>query len=315
MASKLYTPEQTASSLIAGLRYVSSLPRTVRQDFSTEFVSGRGQTISIKAEPVVGPARDYTEANRQSRADIEFDDVTQRHVPVKMDTQAYSAVRLPDDFATFQLEMLEREVLAPQAKAVASRLPKPLVAEMAKIKTVPAQGAGQWGDDKSKEVALSAGTALKIAADGSNVLRVITRLSGVLTKREVPAFGRFLAVSPEVAELISLLPALNAVDSAGDGGVLYDNTLGRIKGFTIVEDPLIPAGTAIAYDRDAFAMVTRPSRVPEGAAFGAAVAQDGFSLRHIMQYDPRKLEDQSVVDCFYAAATLDDRRAVAVQIG
>lgn len=315
MAHTLYRPEQTAASLIAGLRYVSSLPRTVRMDFSTEFISGRGQTISVKAEPTVGPARDYTPTNRSNRADIEFDDITQRHMPIKMDTQAYSAVRLPDDFATFTLEKLETEVLAPQAKAVADKLPSPLIAEMAKIKAVPSSGAGEYGDDKGQEKDLTDSSALKIAADGSNILRVVTRLSAVLTRRKVPQFGRTLAVSPEVAELISLMPQLNAVDSAGDGGVLYDNTLGRLKGFQIVEDALLPAKTAVAYDRDAFAMVTRPSRVPEGAAFGAAAAQDGFSLRHIMQYNAAKLEDQSVVDCFYAAATLDDRRAVAVMIG
>ena len=116
MAHSLYTPTQAARSTIAALRYLSVLPRTVRQDFSQEFVAGRGRTVDIKIDPVsAGTARTYTDANRSARDAIVFDDLTETTVPVTMDSQVYKAIRLPDDFATFTLESLEQEVLRPQA--------------------------------------------------------------------------------------------------------------------------------------------------------------------------------------------------------
>ena len=42
------------------------------------------------------------------------------------------------------------------------------------------------------------------------------------------------------------------------------------------------------------------------------VAQDGFSLRWLQHYNPLQLEDQSVVDTFVGAETLDANRAVAI---
>ena len=45
---RLWTAEQAARSTLAALRWLTALPRTVRQDFSQEFVAGRGQTINVR---------------------------------------------------------------------------------------------------------------------------------------------------------------------------------------------------------------------------------------------------------------------------
>ena len=92
--------------------------------------------------------------------------------------------------------------------------------------------------------------------------------------------------------------------------MLREATIGRLFGFTIVTDPTITQ--SVAYHRDAFALVTRPSRPPEGAAKSAVVSQDGFALRWLQHYNPLQLEDQSVVDTFVGATTLDADRAVSV---
>ena len=142
MANSLYTPTQAARSTIAALRYLSVLPRTVRQDFSQEFVAGRGRTVDIKIDPVsAGTARTYTDTNRSARDAIVFDDLTQTTVPVTMDAQVYKAIRLPDDFATFTLESLEREVLRPQAISVADGIATPLVAKFNAVATQATTGA------------------------------------------------------------------------------------------------------------------------------------------------------------------------------
>lgn len=288
----LYTPEQAAKATLASLRWLSNLPRTVRQDFSSDFVAGVGQTVNVLAPITAGTAKVYTKANRTARDPIGFNDLTETWVPVKLENQIYNAVRLPDDFATFTLRDITRQVFRPQAESVVDGLSAPLIAQMSAIAT-----------DASIPV---------MAVDGSNAMQVLIKARQVLNDRKVPMDGRTFAVGADLEAAILSLPQLQKVNEAGTSEVLRNATIGRLFGFTIIADPYLAADFGIAYHRDAFAHVTRPSRNPEGAAKSATVAQDGFALRWIQHYNPLQLEDQSVVDTFYGAATLDANRAVSV---
>ena len=293
MAHTLFTAEQAARSTLAALRWLTTLPRTVRQDFSQEFVAGRGQTINVRKPITAGAARTYTAANRAARDAIVFDDVTETWVPVTMDTQVYKALRVPDDFATFTLESVERQLLVPAAESVVDELTAPLVDEME---------------------AIASDTGLEIAADGANALAVVTKARRILNDRKVPFADRYFAVGTGVAEHLLNLDQLTKVNEAGTDGALREGIIGRLRGFTVIEDPALADDFGVAYHRDAFAHVTRPSRQPEGAAMSATIAQDGFALRWLMHYNPLQLEDQSVVDTFVGAATLDANRAVSVTV-
>ena len=290
---KLWTAEQAARSTLAALRWLTVLPRTVRQDFSQEFVAGRGQTINVRKPITAGEARIYTPADRAARNSIEFNELDEQWVPVKMTDQVYNAVRLPDDFATFTLEALERQVLRPQAESVVDELATPLLTEMTAIES----------DD-----------GLTIGEGGRGPLQVTARARRVLNARKVPIAGRTLALGAGLAEQFIGLKELQSVAESGTDGTLREGTIGRLHGFNIIEDPALPDSFGIAYHRDAFAHVTRPSREPEGAAMSATIAADGFALRWIQHYNPMQLEDQSVVDTFYGAATLDAVRAVSIGI-
>lgn len=294
MAHTLYTPVQAAKATLSSLRWLTNLPRTVRQDFSQEFVAGRGQTVNVRGPISAGKAKVYTPANRTARDAIQFNELTETWFPVKLDTQIYNAVRLPDDFATFTLENLTKQVLIPQAQSVVDDLAAPLIAQMTAVVTdasIPA-----------------------VAADGSNILQVLIKTRQVLNERHIPTDERFFAVGADIEAAILSLPQLQKVNESGTSEVLRNATIGRLFGFTIVADPALPSDFAIGYHRDAFAHVTRPSRQPEGAAKSATVAQDGYALRWIQHYNPLQLEDQSVVDTFYGATTLDANRAVSVSL-
>lgn len=292
MPNTLYTPQQAARSTLAALRWLTSLPRTVRTDFAADFVAGRGAVINVRKPISAGTARTYTAADRTARNAIVFDDLTEATVPVTLSDQVYKAVRLPDDFATFTLQSLEQQVLVPQAESVVDGLTAPLITEMQTIATdadVPA-----------------------ITLAGTNALEVITKARSELNRRKVPFANRFLAVGTNIAEAILNLEQLTDASRSGSTGALREATIGRIRGFEVIEDPALDANTGIAYHTDAFAFVTRPSRSPEGAAKSATVAQDGFSLRWLQHYNPLQLEDQSVVDTFVGAETLDATRAVKI---
>ena len=294
MAITLFSPDQAAKATLSSLRYLTNLPRTVRQDFSNEFVSGRGQTVNVLGPISAGTAKVYTPANRAARDAIQFNDITQAWFPVTLDKQVYNAVRLPDDFATFSLEDMTRQVLRPQAESVVDALAAPLIAQMTAIVTdasIPA-----------------------VAADGSNIRQVLIKARQVLNERKIPAVDRWFAVGSDIEAAILSDPLLQKVNESGSPEVLRNATIGRLFGFTIVADPTLPSDFGVAYHRDAFAHVTRPSRQPDGAAFSASVAQDGYALRWIQHYNPLQLEDQSVVDTFYGATTLDANRAVSVAL-
>lgn len=291
MAHTLYTPEQAARSTLAALRYLTVLPRTVRQDFSEEFVAGRGQTVNVRGPITVGAARIYSAAQRTARDAIVFDDLTEVTYPVTLDDQVYKAVRLPDDWATFDLISLEQQVLRPQAESVVKGVTDPLLVAM-------------QGISPSASVPL-------VLADGSNVRAVIIALRRVLNSREVPLEGRTIAVGPGIEAAILSDPQLQKVNEAGTDGLLREATIGNLFGFTIIADPTLPDYFGVAYNRDAFAHVTRPSRNPTGAASSATISQDGFALRWLQHYNPLQLEDQSVVDTFVGAQVLDAERAVS----
>lgn len=294
MAHTLYTPTQAATATLASLRWLTNLPRTVRQDFSNEFVAGRGQTVNVLGPISAGTAKVYTKANRDARAAIQFNDITQTWFPVTLENQLYNAVRLPDDWATFTLTDLTKQVLKPQAESVVDEIAAPLIAEMVAIGT---------------DAAIPA-----VAANGSNFLNVLIQARKVLNERHIPTDGRTFAVGADLEAAALQLPQLQKVNEAGTTEVLRNAVLGRLMGFDIIADPALPSDFGIAYHKDAFAHVTRPSRQPEGAAKSATVAQDGFALRWIQHYNPLQLEDQSVVDTFYGAATLDANRAVSVTL-
>lgn len=294
MAITLFSPQQAARATLSSLRYLTNLPRTVRQDFSNEFVAGRGQTVNVLGPISAGTAKVYTKANRDARAAIQFNDITQGWFPVTLEDQVYNAVRLPDDFATFTLEDMTRQVLRPQAESVVDALAAPLISEMTAIVTdasIPA-----------------------VAPDGSNIRQVLIKARQVLNERKIPAADRWFAVGSDIEAAILSDTLLQKVNESGSSEVLRNATIGRLFGFTIVADPTLPSDFGIAYHRDAFAHVTRPSRQPDGAAFSASVAQDGYALRWIQHYNPLQLEDQSVVDTFFGATTLDANRAVSVEL-
>jgi hypothetical protein len=294
VAHTLYTPVQAARATLASLRWLTNLPRTVRQDFSAEFVAGVGQTVNVRGPINAGTARVYTKANRTARAAIQFNDLTETWFPVTLEDQVYNAVRLPDDFATFTLTDLTQQVLRPQAESVVDQLAAPLIANMVAIGTdsdIPA-----------------------VAPDGSNFLTVLIKARQVLNERHIPTDGRTFAVGSNIEAAALQLTQLQKVNESGTADVLRNATLGRLMGFDIVADPALPADFAVAYHRDAFAHVTRPSRQPQGAAFSATVAAEGYALRWIQHYNPLQLEDQSVVDTFYGATTLDANRAVSARL-
>lgn len=334
----LYTPEQAATSTLAATRYQSTLARLVSQDFSSEFIPGRGTSVTVKRPVMIDKARVYSAEDRAAEKAITYSDLVQPYTSVKVTDQVYQAVKLPDDFTTFTLQTLETQVIAPMAESVAEHINRVVIGA---LETVNA-GLRPTFDQANKSTAESkpyvgengtayadmaalraAGTTfagfanhVTVKADQlkatykDDVLAAIRAAHQLLGQRGVPLNGRVLAVGANWEAALLGMDGLNKVNEAGDSGVLRQATLGTLYGFTIVVDYGLGANDAFAFQRDAVTLVTRTTAIPRGASFAATTAAQGFTLRYLQDYDPDHLQDRAIVDTFAGASVLDPQRIV-----
>lgn len=336
MANYLYTPEQAARSTLAAVKYKSNLARTINTDYSVEFTAGRGASVTVKRPVMLDKARTYTKANREAGDAITYTDLLQPYTSVSISDQIYQAVKLPDDFVTFNLSSLENEVIAPMAATVAEELNDVVVRAFRGVKpglltnydvttaTVTKPYVGTNGkayatlDELRADGTVFNGFANRVSVTAANlkasnlgeVRKAIMSAHQLLGQRGVPLEGRTLAVGANWEAALNALDIFSKVNESGSTGVLRDATLGRISGFNVVVDYALDPNDAVAYQRDALTLVTRTTALPRGAAFASTVAADGFSMRYLQDYDPDHLTDRAVVDTFAGAQVLDPQRIV-----
>lgn len=331
----LYTPVEAARSTLAALRYQSTLARMVNTDYSSEFTAGRGTRVNIKRPILIDKAKTYTQANRANEDRIQYSNLYQPYTSIELTDQVYNAVKLPDDFATFTLQNLESQVIAPMAESVAEQINAVVVEAFqsvpAGLTTLDAAQRGSYVStdgvsyDTLEELRTAEatfagfGAQVSVSADAlqatnrGDVLPAIRAAHQLLSQRGVPTSGRVLVVGANWEAALLDMPNLNKVNEAGTSGSLRQATLGTLYGFTIVVDYMVDPDEAWAFQRDAITLATRTTAIPRGAAFASTVASEGFSLRYLQDYDPDILTDRAVVDTFAGAQVLDPQRIVKLE--
>ena len=73
---------------------------------------------------------------------------------------------------------------------------------------------------------------------------------------------------------------------------------GKVRGFEVVESTRLAPTQVVGYVKDAFALVVRAPKIPEGAANGASVSENGFALRVLRDYDASVAADRRLVSAF-----------------
>ncbi|NEK06014.1 hypothetical protein GR239_36595, partial [Rhizobium leguminosarum] len=310
----LYTSRAAANSTLAAIRYQSSLARLVSTNTSLDSIPGRGSSVDVKRPVMIDPARVYTQEERLAETPIKYSNLFQGYTSVSLGNQIYNAVKLPDDFVTFTLQNLEREVIAPMAESVAEGLNTAVVNALNTVEAgltdvdtadkgalVTEDGQAFSGEDAltryravdsdgSNFAGFGAGISARLAASveanlaPSNlgqVLRAIRTAHQVLGLRGVPLQGRTLVVGANWEAALMALDNLNKVNEAGNGDVLRNATLGRLYGFTIVVDYGVDPNDAFAFQTQAVVLATRTTAAPRGASFSSTVAAQGFTLRYL----------------------------------
>ncbi|QTX04547.1 P22 phage major capsid protein family protein [Agromyces archimandritae] len=215
-----------------------------------------------------------------------IDAIAESRVPIELDREAVSAVALSDADLSLDLQDFTAQVLAPQVDAVVSRVEASLAAVLEDV-DVEAPAAAY---DPAKPVSLF--------TSGRRALR-----------------GRGIDVAG--GDLVALVGS-NVVDDllesdsldysrTGDADALRSGSVGRLRGFNVVEASRIGADDVFFMTASSLYLAHRPPVVPLGASFGETVSA-GSSLRYLRDYDAVHRCDRSIIDSFYGVGVMPTYR-------
>lgn len=153
-----------------------------------------------------------------------------------------------------------------------------------------------------------------VAADGSDVDRKIALAGATLDETEVPFENRYLAVSPQMAVILTAPENTNLTNYDGEvaSEALRQGIVGMYRGFIVVKSARLTGVKAVAYHESAFAFASqRPAALP-GAMDNAVVTEEGIQIRHAFFMDPSTANTRSLLSTFSGAALVDADRVVVL---
>lgn len=283
MANTILTPEIIAREALMVLRNNAVMANLVHRDYSSEFVAGVGDTITIR-KPASFVATEFEGA-------IQVQDATEQGIAVKMDKHLDVSFAVTAKQLTMDIEDFSRQLLVPAMQAFADKVDQYLLGLKADItNSVPATDSVQ--DD-------------------------VVDARSKLTKAAAPlADRRFVYGTDMEAKLLKTDLFVSAEKVGDEGTALREASLGRKFGMDFyVDQNADTAGVdAMAFHKNAFALVTRPLALPVGASKAEVVEYDGFGLRVVMGYDITKKTDTISIDMLCGVKTLNkDLAAIIVE--
>ena len=274
MANTFLTPDIIAREALMVLRNNAVMANLVHRDYSNEFVAGVGDTITIR-KPATFEAKEYA-------GSISVQDATEGSVAVKMDKHLDVSFAVTSKQMAMDIEDFSRQLLVPAMQAFQDKIDSYLLGLSADITNkVTATGVMQ--------------------NDIVDARKHLTTAAAPLTER------RFVYGSDTEAELLKTDLFISAEKVGDEGTALREASLGRKFGMDFyVDQNADGAGIdAMAFHKNAFALVTRPLALPQGASNAAIVDYDGFGLRVVYGYDMNTKTDTISIDMLCGVKTLD----------
>ncbi|WP_113705372.1 P22 phage major capsid protein family protein [Nonomuraea lactucae] len=307
MPNTFLTPSIIAKQALANLYENTVMSQLVHRDYEEEFVNRVGDTVTIR-KPAVFEAKNF---NRTTG--IEIQNATEGSIPITLDKFADVSFAVTSEELTLEIIDFNAQLLAPACEAIAQKIDKDILT----LRNDIVQRVGKAG-------APITGVTGAAIHNWDNPRSVIDARR-VLNQRNVPATDRHVVVGPEIEAKWLSDPLFHQADTRGDTEGLREANLGRrIFGHDAYQTQNIeaPTGTpgagqpnteiGVAFHRTAFALVTRPLVLPQGAANAHVESYQGFALRVVMGYDQVKKQDIVSIDTLYGVKTLDPNRAVLI---
>lgn len=280
MANTFLTPSIIAKEALMVLRNNAVMANLVHRDYSDEFVAGVGDTITIR-KPAKFEAKEFSST-------ITIQDAKEGSVAVVMDKLLDVSFAVTSKQLTLDIKDFSEQLLVPAMQAFADKIDKYLIA---------------LGEAKTS----------KIAKAGTMVAPVdVINARKYLNDGAVPLTDRRLVVSTQAeADLLQSELFVSAEKVGDNGTALREASLGRKFGFDIYVDQNVGTDN-IAFHKNAFALVTRPLAIPNGAKDASIVNYDGFGLRVVYGYDIKTKTDTISIDMLCGVKTLDDTMMTAI---
>ncbi len=288
MPNTFLTPNIIAREALMVLRNNAVMANLVHRDYSDEFVAGIGDTITIR-KPASFAAQEFTDT-------ITVQDAEEQGVTVRMDKHldvsfAVTSRQLSMDIADFS-----EQLLVPAMQAFADKVDQYLLGLEAQVTGRVAHADG-----------------VIAPADLIAARKILGQNAAPLTER------RFVMGTAAEADLLGSELFVSAEKVGDEGTTLREASMGRRLGFDLYVDQNIQKVAAtsaytpsLAFHKNAFALVTRPLALPQGAASAATVNYDGFGLRVVRGYDINTKKDTISIDLLCGVALLDDKLAAVV---
>lgn len=277
MANSFVNPVQVAATALALLRDDVALAATVNRDFEADFGPGKGATVNVRVPATLKARRRALNAGTA----ITLDNVTEDVVSVALTDMTYSAVPVTDEDLSLKIEDFGRQILAPQTTAIAEDIENLVVATMQ---------------------ALAEDTT--IAYDAAKPASTFVKARKALRDLGVPVSNLYAAVGTQVyADLIEA-SVLTDASQSGSTDALRNANVGRVRGFTTIEDNRLADDEMVFYHGDAFTLAVRAPRVPDGVSFGQSMSAEGFAIRWIKDYDSNLLQDRSIVSALIGCQSM-----------
>jgi hypothetical protein len=281
MPNTFLTPDIIAREALMVLRNNAVMANLVHRDYSSEFVAGVGDTITIR-KPASFVAKEFD-------TDIEVQDATEESATVKMDKHLDVSFAVTSKQMAMDIEDFSKQLLIPAMQAFLNKI-----------------------DGYLLTLAKGVTNSVTATEDARND---IVDARAFLTKAAAPLTDRNLVVGSDMeADLLKTDLFVSAEKVGDDGTALREASLGRKLGLDCYVDQ--NADTAgidgVAFHKNAFALVTRPLAAPSGAGKAAIVDYDGFGLRVVYDYDINKKTDVVSIDMLCGVTTLDKNLAAKI---
>lgn len=282
MPNTFLTPEVIAREALMVLRNNAVMANLVHRDYSSEFVAGVGDTITIR-KPAKFAAKEFT-------GEIEIQNAEESGVPVKMDKHLDVSFSVTSAQLTMDIEDFSRQLLVPAMQAFQDKIDSYLLGLQSEVTNrVPHTASAR--------------------DDIVDARKFLTKAAAPLTER------RYVYDSETESELLKTDLFTNADKVGDEGTALREASLGRKFGMDFYVDQNADAAnmSGMAFHKNAFALVTRPLALPNGAAKAAIVDYDGFGLRVVQGYDINKKTDTISIDMLCGVKTLDETLAAVIE--
>lgn len=277
------TPEIIAREALMVLRNNAVMANLVHRDYSDEFVAGVGDTITIR-KPASFVANEYDGQK------IIVQDADEDGVAVKMDKHLDVSFAVTSKQLTMDIEDFSKQLLIPAMQAFADKVDKYLLGLKEEInQKVPATEVAQ---------------------------NDVIDARAYLTKAAAPLLDRRFVYGSDMETKLLKTDLFISAEKVGDEGTaLREASLGRKYGMDFyVDQNADEVGVeGMAFHKNAFAFVTRPLALPQGAAKAAIVNYDGFGLRVVQDYDLNTKSDTISIDMICGVKTMNPDLAAVIE--